>query len=95
METYNQTAFPPFPDLRKESDILKEGHEAYDVYVNEEFVGKKVLLTQSEEIDDIVDFLKTQGVKNVSTNLEGDHFVINSEEPENLKQILKTYLQIR
>ncbi|SEN84839.1 hypothetical protein SAMN05192533_1238 [Mesobacillus persicus] len=91
MQTYNQNAFPPFR-RGPEAEPIKNAHDQYDVYVNEEYIGKKTLLTQSEEVEDIVDFLKVQGIEGVSTHLDGDHFVIKSEEPEHLKQILQTYL---
>ncbi|MCL7749415.1 hypothetical protein [Halalkalibacter alkaliphilus] len=74
---------------------IKGEHDAYDIYVNEEFVGKKLLLTESENVVDVVSFLKQQGVQQVSAQLDGDHYIIRSEESERIKQILDAYLQNR
>ncbi|KHF37853.1 hypothetical protein LQ50_24960 [Halalkalibacter okhensis] len=81
-------------DANSDGEIKGE-HDAYDIFVNEEFVGKKLLLTQSENVDDVVHFLKQQGVQQVFGQLDGDHYVIHSEESERVKQILDTYLQNR
>ncbi|RXJ02570.1 hypothetical protein DS745_06250 [Anaerobacillus alkaliphilus] len=95
METYNQNAFPPLGIYNHDSLELKNAHEAYDIYVNDEYIGKKLVLTQSEEIDDVVDFLKVQGVENVSTTLDGDHYVIKTENEQHVKDIIEAYLKNR
>lgn len=87
--------FFPFFETTAEGDSLKNAHDAYDVYVNDEYIGKKVLLTQAEEIDDVLDFLKVQGVKDVSGRLDGDHYMIKSEDSEQVKNMIETYLQNR
>ncbi|GAE24548.1 hypothetical protein JCM9140_485 [Halalkalibacter wakoensis JCM 9140] len=84
-----------FFDTNDDTTNIKEAHDSYDIYVNEEFIGKKVLLTQNEHVDDVVDFLKKQGVQNISGKLSGDHYSISSEESEHVKQILETYLNNR
>jgi len=53
------------------------------------------LVTQTEDVHDIGDFLKLQGVEEVTTELDGDHYIIKSDNPERLKQVLETYLQNR
>lgn len=95
METYNQTAFPPIKPFDSETTSVKNAHDTYDVYVNEEYIGKKILLTQTEDIEDIRDYLKVQGVENVATNLEGDHYVIETSEADRVKKIIEVYLQNR
>lgn len=97
METYNQTGLPPIKPYGYGTDIgqVKGAHDEIDVYVNDEFIGKKMLLTQTEDAGDIVDFLKLQGVEDVTTELNGDHYVIKSNDPERLKQVLGVYLQNR
>ncbi|WP_332694928.1 hypothetical protein [Halalkalibacter lacteus] len=87
--------FPLFGLFHSDSESVKDAHDAYDVYVNDEYVGKKILLTESEGVEDVVGFLKTQGVQNLSADLEGDHYVIRSEDAEHVKHILETYLQNR
>ncbi len=95
MEPYNQNAFPPLGIYDSDVLDLKNAHDAYDIYVNDEFIGKKLVLTQSEEVGDVVDFLKVQGVQNVSTNLDGDHYVIKTEDAQRVKDIIAAYLKNR
>ncbi|WP_404331651.1 hypothetical protein [Mesobacillus maritimus] len=97
METYNQNGLPPIRPYGYGSDTgqVKSAHDEIDVYVNDEFIGKKMLLTQTEDANDIGDFLKLQGVENVTTEINGDHYVIKSDNPERLKQVLEVYLQNR
>ncbi|WP_100407961.1 hypothetical protein [Bacillus solitudinis] len=89
--TYGFALFALFHD----SEEIKNSHEAFDVYVNNEYVGKKVLITESEEPEDILSFLKKQGIQQVSDNVVGDHYIIQTEEAERVKQALETYLQNR
>ena len=97
METYNQNGLPPLKLYGFGTDMgqANNAHDSYDVYVNDEFVGKKMLVTQTEDVHDIGDFLKLQGVEEVTTELDGDHYIIKSDNPERLKQVLETYLQNR
>ncbi|GAE34309.1 hypothetical protein [Halalkalibacter akibai] len=74
---------------------VKEAHDAYDLYVNGEYVGKKVLLTQTEKVNDVIDFLKVQGVQDVSAELTGDHYLIQTNDSGHVKDILNTYLNNR
>ncbi|UOE92039.1 MULTISPECIES: hypothetical protein [Bacillaceae] len=99
-DNFNGNIFLPlFGVLRTEgTDIVKEAHEAYDIYVNGDFVGKKVLLTQTENIDDTLDFLKKQGISDVTAHLKGDHYIIETKdenELNHLKDALSTYLHNR
>jgi ribonucleotide monophosphatase NagD (HAD superfamily) len=87
--------FPLFGLIDSESEAVKNAHDTYDVYVNEEYVGKKVLVTESEEVEDVVGFLKRHGVQHISAELEGDHYVIRSKDAEHVKHILEAYLQNR
>lgn len=75
----------------------KIAHDRYEVYVNDDFVGHKTLLNQSEDIIDVNDFLQTQGLSQFSASLKGDRYKINAEG-ENVKKIadaLGIYLQNR
>ncbi|MFC0470078.1 hypothetical protein ACFFHM_05965 [Halalkalibacter kiskunsagensis] len=87
--------FPLLGLFHTDSESVKDAHDAYDVYVNEEYVGKKILITESEEVEDVVDFLKKQGVQNISADLNGDHYVIRTKDEDHVKHILDTYLQNR
>ncbi|MCD8509328.1 MAG: hypothetical protein LRY73_05220 [Bacillus sp. (in: Bacteria)] len=95
METYNQTAFPPLGLFDHESFTLKGEHEVYDVFVNDESVKKKLVITENDKTDSIVDFLKQQGVKNVSTHINGDHYNIQTEDGERVKAIIDAYIRNR
>ncbi|MFV8828834.1 hypothetical protein [Alkalihalobacterium sp. APHAB7] len=86
--------FPFFRVADAEAQV-KKAHDMYDIYVNRHFVGQKVLLTQNESVDDVLDFLSQQGVHNVSAHLEGDHYVIQSKaskDIEHITNVLTTYL---
>jgi hypothetical protein len=88
---------PPFlMGLSTAEENIKNAHDSYDVYVNEDFVGKKVLAAQTEEIDDVMNFLEKQGFTNLHSRLDGDHYIIEAnEDNERLKETLSTYLKIR
>lgn len=86
-----------FGDNFTNSDI-KLNHDRYDVYVNGEFVGHKVLLTQSEDITDVNDFLKVQGFKGFEGRLNGDHYdlqVQDGQSSQDMREALQIYLQSR
>jgi hypothetical protein len=75
----------------------KIAHDRYDVYVNGDFVGHKTLLTQSEDITDVNDFLLAQGYHHFQYTLDGDHFEIKAEDSTAREMIeaLQIYLQTR
>ncbi|WP_088105502.1 hypothetical protein [Halalkalibacter urbisdiaboli] len=78
-----------------DANEVKNSHDAYDVYVNEEYVGKKVLLTETEDVDDVVSFLNKQGIENIDHQLVGDHYVVKTDQADRVKEILDTYLKNR
>lgn len=79
------------------SGDLKSRHDTYDVYVNDDFVGRKVLLNPSDKVDDVASFLHSRGVQDFSYEVSGDHFVIGTEDEraDNVKRQLEVYLNIR
>ncbi|MBB6454489.1 hypothetical protein HNQ94_002971 [Salirhabdus euzebyi] len=81
----------------EEEDPIKNAHDQYNVYVNDEYVGNKTLVTQNEHVDDIKNYLEKQGVTNISAELDGDHYKISIEngEQQRVEEILSTYLSIR
>jgi hypothetical protein len=92
--TNGGSSFPFFGLFKSdEENSVKNAHESYDVYVNRDFVGKKTLIAESERIDDVIDFLKVQGVQDISAQLTGDHYVIQTGDSEHVKKILETYLE--
>jgi hypothetical protein len=77
---------------------MKLNHDRYDVYVNGEFVGHKTLLTQSEDITDVNDFLKVQGYQKFQGRLDGDHYDLQVEDANlsrEMMEALQIYLQSR
>lgn len=95
MQTYNSSAFPPLGPYGQDANSLKYEHDAYDVYVNHEYVGKKLLLTQTEDLGDIVDFLKQQGIHNITAQLDGDHYMITCDDSDHAKQIIEMHINNR
>ncbi|KAA0546179.1 hypothetical protein FZW96_17650 [Bacillus sp. BGMRC 2118] len=84
-----------FDEVNSSTDT-KLNHDRYDVYVNGEFVGHKTLLTQSETIGDVNDFLQTQGYQKFEAKLDGDHYDVQVDEDEAaVKEALQIYLQSR
>jgi hypothetical protein len=76
----------------------KLAHDRYDVYVNDDFVGQKPLLNQSEDITDVSDFLKSQGFNSFQALVDGDHYKIeptDSNTERKMKEALSIYLQTR
>ncbi|WP_442599584.1 hypothetical protein [Neobacillus sp. D3-1R] len=73
----------------------KLSEDRYEIYVNEDFVGYKSLHNVSDQISDVDDFIKSQGIVEFKGQLEGDHYYINGENPERLKDILSIYCRNR
>jgi hypothetical protein len=70
--------------------------DRYDVYVNQDFIGQKLLLTAQESVHDIDDFLKSEGYRNFQSYADGDHYYIRAVENEqDVANVLKVYLQNR
>ncbi|WP_018247253.1 hypothetical protein [Orenia marismortui] len=91
--------FPNFyhgdTDIR---DDLKLEHDRYHVYLNGKFVGDKVLLGESDSIFDLNNYLKRQGFNDFISDLEGDHFLIESKNSDSytlMKRDLEGHLSIR
>jgi hypothetical protein len=73
----------------------KLSEDRYEIYVNDDFVGYKTLFNASDSLADVDDFLKTQGVQNFSSELDGDHYNIKATETDQIKEILDVYCQNR
>lgn len=90
-------AFIPFFNLRDDSEG-KIVHDTYDVYVNDDFVGRKVLYSENEDIESISDYLSNNGYGEFTYTEDGNKFIIedyDEEESEMMKNQLETYLNIR
>ncbi|WP_079510033.1 hypothetical protein [Mesobacillus jeotgali] len=72
--------FPPYAMNNVNDDNqIKLNEDQYDVYVNDDFIGKKSLKNQGEHLSDIDDFLKQQGIKDFTASLDGDHYKIRTD----------------
>ncbi|MBO9129103.1 hypothetical protein [Bacillus sp. 165] len=76
----------------------KQSYEAYDVFVDQEYVGQKMMANEYEHIADIEDFLRGRGFVNFSTAMEGDHYEIHVHddgERQAIKDNLNMYFHNR
>lgn len=73
----------PFVNGNLDNDTdVKLYEDQYEVYVNEQFAGHKTLKNQGEDLSDIDDFLRNQGLHSFSSSLDGDHYLIQTNEQE-------------
>ncbi|MDQ0226683.1 hypothetical protein [Metabacillus niabensis] len=83
-------------DMFSPASQAKVSHDRYDVYVNDDFVGQKYLLTAQESVHDIDEFLMNEGQKDFHSYLDGDHYYIRTQTNEqSISNVLKVYLQNR
>ncbi|MDQ0230790.1 hypothetical protein [Metabacillus malikii] len=83
-------------DMFNQSYQTKVFNDRYDVYVNDDYIGQKQLLTAQESVKDIDDFLMNEGHKDFHSYVDGDHYYIRSQQNEQeLANVLKVYLQNR
>lgn len=89
----DNTLYPFGPLYPSEENEVKLNHDRYEVYVNGDFLGYKMLFGYNEDVQDIDDFIKEQGIHHFHAKVDGDHYLIESEEDEELKGILSVYLE--
>ena len=72
-------------------------HDSYRVYVNDDFLGNKQLITQGEKIEDVDSYLKNQGFHDFKANLSGNEYKISVEgiQTKDVKDTLAMYLNNR
>ncbi|MDM5329191.1 hypothetical protein [Neobacillus sp. CF12] len=82
-------------DIDSNSDV-KLTEDQYEVYVNGNFVGRKTLKTQGEDLSDIDDFLRNQGFSDFTTSVDGDHYSIHVDhQDDDLSNALSVYFNNR
>jgi hypothetical protein len=92
--------FPPIIN-GVQDDRLREkmAHDRYNVYVNGDYVGDKILMTQGDGgWRSIEDYLKSRNFGNYSITCEGDRVYIDVEdedEREAIRNHLRVYTQLR
>jgi hypothetical protein len=73
----------------------KLSEDRYEIYVNDDFVGYKTLFNSNDKLNDVNDFLTSQGIKNFQTQLEGDHYYVRATETDKIKDALNVYCHNR
>jgi hypothetical protein len=76
----NVTPFIPVNHEMESDAGIKLNEDQYDIYVNGDLVGQKTLKNAGENLSDIDDFLRNQGIKKFTTSLNGDHYVIQTDQ---------------
>ncbi|OCA86109.1 hypothetical protein A8F94_12815 [Bacillus sp. FJAT-27225] len=74
--------------------ILNE--DQYNVFVNDDFVGEKTLKNPGENLSDVDDFIKMQGISDFTTKLDGNRYTIEADSNvEDIKDTLDVYFKNR
>jgi hypothetical protein len=84
-----------FTNLSGISEDAKLTEDRYEIYLNQDFIGYKSLLNTSDELSDIDDFLKNQGIHEFQTRLDGDHYYVTSTNDDRIRDVLTIYFQNR
>ncbi|MGA9290877.1 MAG: hypothetical protein WBV93_21290 [Anaerobacillus sp.] len=90
--------FPFFYPDPAEADSIKNAHDAYNVYVNDDYVGNKILFSHCEKIEDLSEYLNNKGFYNFQAEVEGDHYrlqMAEQDQGELVKDELHSYLHLR
>ena len=94
----NNSYFPPFYVGVINDEYNKLQHDSYEVYVNGDFVGNKILISQGERISDIDKHLQMAEFRSFEEETIGNKVNIKTNDLEaahKIKQNLKVYLQAR
>lgn len=76
----------------------KLNQDRYEVFVDGEYVGDKVLYAQNEDESSVADFLEKQGYDQVKVEKDGDHIIVHShdhDEAAKMRHALEVYLNNR
>lgn len=69
-------------------------HDQYNVFVNNDYIGKKVLLTDTEKPSDLEKYLYSQGFTNFKTDINQTDIKIKcNEDTDKIESILGSYLR--
>lgn len=83
--------------LSEDDYNYKVAHDFYNVYVNNDYIGKKPLISEGERIEDIKSFLKVQGFTNFDSQIIGNNFNITCSEDTKkyVKEVVDVYIHNR
>ncbi|MFT9600861.1 hypothetical protein [Mesobacillus sp.] len=89
--------FPAYAmNNRDQENQVKLNEDQYDVFVNGDFVGQKSLKNQGENLSDIDDFLKQQGISDFTASLDGDHYKVKTDgSDKEIADALQVYFNNR
>jgi hypothetical protein len=87
----------PFVNANFNSDAnVKLTEDQYEVFVNGNLVGHKSLKNQGEQLSDIDGFLRSQGINNFTSSLDGDHYQIQTNgQNDDITNALNVYFNNR
>ena len=87
----------PFILSRNGHDSTNLEEDSYRVYLNNDYVGSKVLYSQIEKIEDLSRYLQNQGFNDFNTKLDGNHYSIHAEglDAKHMKETLQVHLHNR
>lgn len=91
-----------FPSVLVEDNEGREiggnNHEFYNVFVNGDFIGRRILLEQNDKIGDMSSYLSQNNFSGFSTTIDGNNYYIlepDSDMSKQMKKQLDVYLNIR
>ena len=97
----NQFNYQVYPGLIFEDNEGRQtdgkDHEFYNIYVNGDFIGRKILLEQNDKIEDMTNYLSQNEFSAFSTKVEGNNYYILEQDNEmasHMKRQLDVYLNI-
>lgn len=83
----------PFFGYANIDNSQKQSHDEYRVFVNNAYVGQKVLLSEKEKPEDLDKYLYSQGFENFETEVNGGNLIIHcNDEVDNFESIINSYL---
>ncbi|GAA0179527.1 hypothetical protein SH2C18_23780 [Clostridium sediminicola] len=98
----SQFDLPYFPGVLVEDnegrEIDREDHKFYNVFVNGDFIGRKILLAQNDNITDMSSYLTENNFSRFSTTVDGNNYYIiepDSVMAKQMKKQLDVYLNIK
>ena len=75
----NSNGLLPFLNASNNNEPdMKLTEDRYEVFVNGNLVGRKSLKNPGEQLSDIDGFLRSQGLNDFSSSLDGDHYQIQT-----------------
>ncbi|MFC4321842.1 hypothetical protein [Litchfieldia salsa] len=87
----------PFYDINEPDLNQGLSGDHYEIMLNNHYIGNKKLLYENDSMADVDDFLKLQGYTEFKSELEGDHYHIQTSKQHeaDIKNALTVYLNNR